>query len=206
MLKKLLESPFLYQSFQEAGGFFGARVKAISEFLDIRPGMRILDIGCGPGYIVKYLPQGVDYVGFDIDQSYIDHARSQFGQRGRFFCQFFDAAAAQQFAPIDIVMMNGVLHHISDAELAHTLANVHTVLRPGGLLFSLDGCYREGQSMFRKWMLDNDRGQFVRDEAGYRNVLGKVFNTVDLHVREGYSRLPYTFVVGLAFKAQQLPN
>lgn len=202
MLKKLLESPFLYQSFQEAGGFFGARVKAMSEFLDIRPGMRILDIGCGPGYILKYLPQGVDYVGFDIDQSYIDHANAQFGQRGRFLCQFFDAVAAQQFAPIDIVMMNGVLHHIADAELAYTLANVRTVLRPGGLLFSLDGCYRKGQSTFRKWMLDNDRGQFVRDEAGYRNVLGKVFDTVDLHIRERYSRVPYTFVVGLASKAQ----
>ncbi|GGF72920.1 hypothetical protein GCM10007301_35930 [Azorhizobium oxalatiphilum] len=202
MLKKLLDSPLVYQTFQEAGGFFGARVKAIAEFLPVKPGMRVLDIGCGPGYILKYLPEGVDYVGFDIDQSYIDHANAQFGKRGRFYCRFFDAAAAQEFGPVDIVMMNGVLHHISDADLADTLANVRTVLRPGGLLFSLDGCYRQGQSGFRKWMLDNDRGEFVRDEAGYRGVLGRVFDTVDLHIRENYSRVPYTFVVGLASKAQ----
>lgn len=200
MIKRLLELPFFYQSFQEFGGFFGARVKAISEFLDIRPGMRIIDIGCGPGYIVKYLPEGVDYVGFDIDESYIAHANTQFGDRGRFFCRFFDAAAASEFGPVDIVMMNGVLHHIPDDELTITLGNIRSVLSAGGILFSLDGCYRQGQSAFRKWMLDNDRGQFVRDEAGYRKILGQNFDTVDLHIRENYSRIPYTFVVGLAGK------
>lgn len=202
MLKKFLDFPIVYQLFQEAGGFFGARVKAIGEFIEIKPGMRVLDIGCGPGYIRKYLPQDIDFIGFDIDQSYIDHANAQFGQQGRFYCRFFDEKAAQEFAPVDIVMMNGVLHHIPDEELTETLANVRAVLRPGGLLFTLDGCYRDGQSAFRKWMLDNDRGRFVRNEAGYRRLLAKTFDTVDLHIRENYSRVPYTFVIGLASKAR----
>jgi len=202
MLKKLLESPSTYQLFQEAGGFFGARLKAIAEFLTLPPGTRVIDIGCGPGHILKYLPESVDYVGFDIDRPYIEHANRQFGGRGRFYCRLFDAAAAQEFGPADIVMMNGVLHHIADAELADMLASVRAVLRPGGLLFSLDGCHLPGQSGFRKWMLDNDRGAFVRDEAGYRAVLGRAFETVELHIREHYSRIPYTFVVGLARKAQ----
>ncbi|MBN8943044.1 MAG: class I SAM-dependent methyltransferase [Rhizobiales bacterium] len=197
-MKKALELPGIYQAFQEAGGFFGARVKAQSEFLDIRPGMQVIDIGCGPGHIAKFMPEGVDYVGFDIDRSYIDHANRRFGNRGRFFCQFFDAAAARQFGPADIVMMNGVLHHIGDDELGDTLRNVREALRPGGLLFTLDGCYRQGQSAFRRWMLDNDRGRFVRDEAGYRQVLAPVFETVELHIRENYSRVPYTFVVGVS--------
>jgi SAM-dependent methyltransferase len=201
MLKRLLNSPVIYQSFQEAGGFFGARVKAIAEFLTIEPGVSVLDIGCGPGYILNYISSNVYYVGYDIDQSYIDHANTKFGGRGRFYCRFFDATAAQELNPVDIVMMNGVLHHISDAELAATLANVRSVLRPGGTLFSLDGCYCAGQSAFRKWMLDNDRGHFVRDQAGYRAVLGSIFEDVELHVREGYSRIPYTFVIGLSRKS-----
>lgn len=71
-------------------------------------------------------------------------------------------------------------------------------------MFSLDGCYQKRQSGFRKWMLDNDRGNFVRDEAGYRAVLSKVFEKVDLHVREQYSLIPYTFVVGLSHKSADL--
>src|SRR5271166_5438641 len=184
MLKGLLRSPVIYQSFQEAGGFFGARVKSIAEFLAIEPGVSVLDIGCGPGYILNYISKNVHYVGYDIDQSYIDHANAKFGGRGRFYCRLFDATAVQELYPVDIVMMLGVLHHISDTELAGTLANVRSVLRPGGTLFSLDGCYCTGQSAFRKWMLDNDRGRFVRDEAGYRAVLGNVFEDVELHIRE----------------------
>jgi len=204
MLKKILNSPVVYQSFQELGGFFDARIKAIGEFVDIQPESNILDIGCGPGYILNYLPKTVNYIGFDINQSYVNHAKAKFGRSGRFYCRFFDAEVAQELHPIDLVMMNGVLHHLSDSELVGTLSNVRKALRPGGILFSLDGCYQKHQSGFRKWMLDNDRGNFVRDEAGYRAVLSKVFEKVDLHVREQYSLIPYTFVVGLSHKSVDL--
>jgi len=202
VLKKLLGSPALYQVFQQMGGFFDARVKAMEEFFDIQPGMRVIDIGCGPGYIVEHLPADIDYLGFDINPSYIEHAQRKFGKKGRFFCRLFDEDAAREFALADRVMMNGVLHHISDGDLVRTLANVAAVLKPGGTLFSLDGCYRPGQSGFRKWMLDNDRGAFVRDEAGYRKVLSSRFESVQLHIREDYSRVPYTFVVGLSSRIQ----
>jgi SAM-dependent methyltransferase len=199
-MKAILSSPALYQAYQNAGGFFGARIKAISEYLTIRPGMRIVDIGCGPGYILRHLPQGIDYVGFDIDEAYVDHARRSFGDRGKFYCRYFDAAAANEFAGADIVMMNGVLHHIADEELKGTLANIRDVLKSGGVLFTLDGCYCEGQSRLAKWLLDNDRGKFVRDQNGYDLVLRSVFENVDLVIRDDYARVPYTFVIGISQK------
>lgn len=199
-MKAALNFPLLYQLYQNAGGFFGARLKAVADYLTIQPGMRIIDIGCGPGYILRYLPQGVDYIGFDIASTYIEHANKLFGNRGRFFCRYFDAAAAKEFAAADIVMMNGVLHHISDEELKGTLTNARDVLKEGGVLFTLDGCYRHGQSRIAKWLLDNDRGQFVRDQNGYAKVLRNVFEKVDLAVHDEYARVPYTFIVGISQK------
>jgi len=94
--------------------------------------------------------------------------------------------------------MNGVMHHIGDADLAATLACVKAALKPGGALFTLDGCYAPGQSRIDKWLLDNDRGVHVRDAAGYRALLAGTFDDVDLHIRNDLSRLPYTFAIGVA--------
>lgn len=197
-MKHLLKHPFLYQLYQELGGFFGARVRAIGDYLDLRPGMRIVDIGCGPGHIVGHLPAGVDYIGLDVDRPSIDYAERRFGDRGRFAVRFFDAAAADELGPADVVMMNGVMHHIGDEDLAATLACVRSALKPGGTLFTLDGCYVPGQSRIDRWLLDNDRGLHVRDAEGYRRLLEGSFDTVELHIRDDYSRLPYTFAIGIA--------
>jgi SAM-dependent methyltransferase len=199
-MKQLLAHPAIYQLYQELGGFFGARVKAIRDYLEIAPGTRIIDIGCGPGHIVRHLPAGIDYVGLDIDQPSIDYANARFGDRARFQRRFFDGDAVGDLGPADIVMMNGVMHHIGDDDLAVTLGHVRAALRPGGVLFTLDGCYAPGQSRIDKWLLDNDRGVHVRDAAGYRRLLERAFGPVEMHVRDDYSRLPYTFAIGIARK------
>ena len=197
-MKQVLKHPAIYQLYQELGGFFGARVRAIRQYLPLAPGMKVIDIGCGPGYIVRHLPAGIDYVGLDIDEPSIAHARARFGGKGQFDTRFFDAAAVDDLGPVDVVMMNGVMHHIGDADLAATLACVKAALRPGGLLFTLDGCYAPGQSRIDKWLLDNDRGVHVRDAARYRALLAGTFDDVDLHIRNDLSRLPYTFAIGVA--------
>ena len=143
MKAMILNHPALYQAYQSAGGFFGARIKAIADYLTLRPGMRVIDIGCGPGHILRHLPEGTIYNGFDIDEAYIAYARRSFGHLGTFHCRYFDAAAAREFAGADLVMMNGVLHHIGDEDLRSTLANIRDVLKDDGVLFTTDPCYRE---------------------------------------------------------------
>eukprot|EP01037_Dinobryon_pediforme_P004391 gene4391-4437_t len=197
-MKHVLELPALYQAYQEIGGFFGARVTAIRDYLDLRAGARVIDIGCGPGYILRHLPADIDYVGLDIDEPSIAFARAKFGTRARFEARYFDEAAARELGPADVVMMNGVMHHIADDDLIATLRLVHGALKPGGVLFTLDGCYAPGQGRLEKWLLDNDRGVHVRSAEAYRALLEAAFPDVTLHVRNRLSRLPYTFAIGVA--------
>ena len=133
-MKHVLELPALYQFYQELGGFFGARVTAIRDYLELRPNARVIDIGCGPGYILRHLPATIDYVGLDIDEPSIAFARARFGDRARFEARFFDADAARELGPADVVMMNGVMHHIGDDDLVATLGHVRNALKPGGVL------------------------------------------------------------------------
>ena len=194
-MKDILNAPSIYHLFQLAGGFFSARVKAISEYLDLRPGQRLIDIGCGPGHILPKLPRGVIYHGFDVDAKYIRFANHHFGHRGKFHCRVFDAVAANEFGPADVVLMNGVLHHLDDETLKETASAIRNSLRPGGFLFALDGVYVPGQNAIAKWFLDNDRGKFVRDEQAYRDLLVPLFDKSEFHIRQDLVRVPYSLII-----------
>lgn len=197
-IRDVLEHPQIYQAFQTTFGFFNARVVAMRQFLDIRPGQRVIDIGCGPGFITEHLPTGVDYIGFDIDERYIEFAKKRFGAKGQFHCRLFDDDCARQFGSADLVMMNGVMHHLSDEVLLETLQTIGRALSPTGTLFTLDGCYRPGQNRIARWLLDSDRGRFVRDQPTYEKLLRSRFASVETRIIEGVSRLPYTFIFGFS--------
>jgi SAM-dependent methyltransferase len=195
-----LAIPQLYQAFQVLGGFYGARLSAIERYLRPKTGQRLIDIGCGPGYLARDLPMGIDYIGFDLDQRYIAFAKRRFSDRGQFYCRHFDEEAAKTFGPADIVTMNGVLHHISDAEAASTLASIHEVLRPAGALFTLDGAYIQAQPWFARWMLDHDRGRHVRTPERYQSLLEHTFARVESHVHEDLARVPCTLFIAISRK------
>ncbi|CAG1021907.1 partial demethylmenaquinone methyltransferase / 2-methoxy-6-polyprenyl-1,4-benzoquinol methylase, partial [Methylococcales bacterium] len=194
-IREILKQPLVYQTFQRLGGFFSARLKAIQAHLPLNEGDKVLDIGCGPGFIVNYMPKGISYYGFDIDKHYIAYANAKFGHKGRFICGFFNEDTASQYREADIVMMNGVLHHLTDEEVDQTLCVIKKALKPGGRLFTLDGCFVEGQSVLAHMLLKYDRGNYVRTQDHYRSLIIKHFDLVDVHVENSLSWVPYTWII-----------
>lgn len=200
-MRNLLRHPEIYQLFKIAVGGFSAEASLVHQYLAPQPGQRVIDIGCGTGDILSALPDGVRYDGFDIDRMYIDFANQRFGRRAKFHCRLFDQDAAGEFGPADIVMMNGVLHHMDDDSARVTLSSIERVLKIGGTLFTLDGVYLPGQSHIAKWFLDNDRGKFVRNEAAYRSLLSDSFPRCELHLRHDLLRIPYSHIISKCIKS-----
>lgn len=200
-LRRVLESPVVYQLFQQSGGFFNARLKAIARHLDVPETGVIVDVGCGPGYLRRHLPSTCRYIGFDTDQDYIDFARRHHAQNAEYHCQPFDAGAVAQVRPVDIVMMNGLLHHLTDAEAQTVVTDAYNALKPGGRIFTLDGCYTPGQTAFKRRLLDLDRGQYVRTRDEYAALFAGEFGPVRSVVEEDLSWVPYTWISHIATKA-----
>jgi ubiquinone/menaquinone biosynthesis C-methylase UbiE len=75
-------------------------VAFLMDALSLRPGMRVLDVGCGPGRHAHALAQrGIDVVGIDISETFIELARQTPGPtfirgdaREMTFDEEFDAA------------------------------------------------------------------------------------------------------------------
>jgi predicted transcriptional regulator len=80
-------------------------------------------------------------------------------------------------------------------DVAETLSNERSSLKRRALLFTLDGCFRAGQSRIARWIHANDRGKFVHTEDAYRSVLRQVFPDVRVHIREDRSFIPQTIII-----------
>jgi SAM-dependent methyltransferase len=98
----------------------------LAELLAIRPGERLLDLGCGDGALTaRWVERGAVVVGVDESEDMVLAA-----QRRGVDARRMDARALPFAAEFDAVVSNAVLHWVPD--LAPVLAGVRQALRPGG--------------------------------------------------------------------------
>jgi SAM-dependent methyltransferase len=90
----------------------------------------------------------------------------------------------------DIVMMNGVLHHLSDAQVDLCMRSIETLLKPGGRFCSFDGVYDEKISPLERLVLGNDRGKFVRTPEQYAAAIRKYIPGANYTIKRGMTRIP----------------
>jgi SAM-dependent methyltransferase len=111
----------------------------------LEPGMRLLDVGCGPGTITLDLAARVApgrTTGVDRDPGVVAEARSLLVSRPVSGVEFKTADAyALEFEDeaFDVVHAHQLLQHLTDPVAA--LVEMRRVLRPGGVLAVRDGDY-----------------------------------------------------------------
>ncbi len=102
--------------------------------LGLQPGMRVLDVGCGPGrHAYEMARRGIEVVGVDISQRFIDVATDG-AQAGATFRRL-DARELDYVDEFDaaISLCQGAFGLLSDLdETIAVLAGMHKALRPGG--------------------------------------------------------------------------
>ncbi|MGI8588807.1 MAG: class I SAM-dependent methyltransferase [Chloroflexia bacterium] len=137
---------------------------------------RVLDIGCGTGELASiFLLNGYDYMGVDIEPQRIAYARRTH-PAGRF--HVMDAAGLGcPDASFDHILVTGVFHHLSDAEVSAILVEMHRVLRPGGRALVME----DTATGFKLNLLGAlvhlaDEGSFIRHAPQYEALFRGVFS------------------------------
>lgn len=108
----------------------------IYEKMDVRPGMKILEIGCGDGELwkvnLKKVPESVSIILSDISEGIVRDARREIGTGDRRFqFQVFDCHKIPfENDTFDMVVANHVLFYCEDIE--QVSQEVKRVLKPGG--------------------------------------------------------------------------
>lgn len=98
----------------------------VVEWLALKPGERILDLGCGDGVLTAELKAaGADVMGVDSSEDFVQAARSK-GLDAR----LMDGEALGFDAEFDAVFSNAALHWMTDA--GAVVQGVMRALKPGG--------------------------------------------------------------------------
>ena len=137
----------------------------------LRPGMRLLDIGCGPGTITTGLARAVapaEVVGVDLVPDVIESARAHLAET-KLANVRFDTASVYELpfadAEFDVVHAHQVLQHLARPVAAASEA--YRVLRPGGLFGVRDADYATMQAWPR--LPEIDRWREVYHAVATRN-------------------------------------
>ena len=110
----------------------------------IRPGQRVLDIGCGTGGLtLRAAQRGATVVAIDISVPMLDIARKRIAEAGQ--VQAVDLREmgvaeldVEPAASFDVVMSGLCLSELTDDERAFALYHSRRLLVPGGLLLVAD--------------------------------------------------------------------
>lgn len=181
---RLLSTPQLYILSQNIFNKNNVYKTLVEEYIKPKPGEKILDIGCGTADIVNFIPDGVKYVGFDINSRYINYAKKRYKDRVELYCKRINEADAKSFNEFDYVISVGVVHHIGDLEAIKLFQLGKHLLKKDGIMITCDPTFNESDNFFAKFMTNNDRGEHVRLIEDYKSLASEVFSSVKAEIRK----------------------
>ncbi|ULA62739.1 MAG: Methyltransferase [Nitrospira sp.] len=132
---------YQYRNIDKATGFGSGlwyRAKALRE-AGLKPGMRVLDVACGPGLVSQCARDIVGHSGSVIG---LDPSLGMLREAQKGPCRTFVRGIGEQLPfpdrTFDFLSMGYALRHVSD--LATAFSEYRRVLKPGGIVLLLDIC------------------------------------------------------------------
>ena len=139
----------------------------LAGFCGVAPGDHVFDLGCGTAQLVRHL-RCKRYLGVDVDSSALERARRFAAPHIRFLAGEDWDDAVRELDPT-IVLMIGVVHHVSDADFAAIVDRIRRVGPAARRLVTFEATYFPGRPV-NNLLSRLDRGRFVRRPGEYETL------------------------------------
>lgn len=143
------DRPLDFLSAEDEGDIANQQPSAFKRFVEtyVKAGLRIADIGCGPGRATLYLTRlGVSVTALDLSMTSLKLARAR-APEASFVCAS-NLALPLADASFDVVVSDGVIHHTPDAR-ASFRENARLVNAGGWLYLGVYRRYRYYYYLYR---------------------------------------------------------
>ena len=135
----------------------------------VKKNSKILDLGCGPGYLTKYL-NAKYYLGIDNSEKYISLAKKKYERKNlKFIKKDIINLNYSGYNRFNYVTIIGTLHHLSDYEIKKLIKNLSKLPKKTKII-TFDGYRSKKDNFIKKFLYNNDRGKFIRHEDKYRKL------------------------------------
>lgn len=201
---RLLEYPFCYDLFQECVGSVKFRKQFTSKVLDNLSKESILDLGCGTSSIMELLEDGIEYIGIDISEHYIQKAKMRAKGKNAIFINA-DISDAKWTKNLNMqhkvnALALGIFHHIDDNQMLDTISNLTQTLPVGSTISSLDPIIDSQTTNLAKWFAENDRGKHIRGAEVYSELFSKNGFKLEHTIQRNAFKIPYDLLLMTATK------
>lgn len=145
--------------------------------LDLKPGMRLIDIGCGLGGASRYFAKahGCHVTGIDLTEEYVATARALAALVGLEDLVGYEQASALDLPIPDASFDGGYMFHVgmNIADKPALFAEIRRVLKPGAVFAVYDVMAEpgEGEVAYPVAWAGSPATSFLADAAGYRRAL-----------------------------------
>ncbi len=118
-----------------------AKLEHICRKLRLKPGERLLDIGCGWGGLIMHAAErhGVQALGITLSQHQADLANRRIAEAGlgdRARAMVLDYRDVSSYGPFDKIVSVGMVEHVGRKKLPEYFASAWRALKPGGLFLN----------------------------------------------------------------------
>ena len=196
---RFLANPWVYDVLRPLA-VGGIDIAAIARFYEVRDTDRVFDLGCGTASLLPHLTCA-SYLGTDLDRAALARA-ARFVRDGIRFVHGDDWDQAYRDHRPDVVLMMGLVHHLSDADFRSVVDRLQRNLERPPRIVTMDISYYEG-----RWLNNAfsrlDRGVHVREPEGYEALFRK--NGLEI-LKRGFLETRLGWVRYVGYHLQPVPD
>ena len=193
-LRSVLSLPKIYQFLQNILSK-DAGLSTLMSHIDAKEDDVVLDVGCGTGDIINFLPGNIKYLGLDLSQKYIEAAKKKHSDKGMFFQSSVADFDYSKIGKPDVVILIGVLHHLNDDEVKQVFSEIGKIKKENTRVVTIDCCYTDPQNFLAKKIISMDRGQNVRFQNEYEALMQPYVKKIESKIYTDLLRVPYTHLI-----------
>jgi SAM-dependent methyltransferase len=156
---------------------------AVLDALGVCRGLRVLDAGCGEGYLSRRLAsEGAEVTGIDLSPNLVDAARTErdrLGLRAKYYASSIEAIDEPD-GSFDVVVCNHVMNDLADPDRA--LRELGRVAKPGGklVILMLHPCFNNFHSSAEYAPGDESAGHIPAESYFSARSVVQPFNVAGL--------------------------